>query len=1453
MILNVSDLKSNRNRANNAVLVAFGPPECDRQTLTRKLVSIIDQKEDTAVPKNEELEMTDKNMIENEEDPETDFDLTNLNVKVKYINVISESHTKSDISCYSETSTNLNSKNNFSSAYLLRKLNQHKEHITKKIDSSNSADSKSTNTHSTSIINASKKESEENDFDDDISDIIKELNLQHVISKKEDNSEEIVANCSEINVNPFKNLEGSRSVFVDKLVSPILMVHTKNNHKIQPYTNLRDVPFGNEIKVVLANISIKEPTRIQSVSWNTILRGHSVFMIGSLGSGKTIGYLPSVCRLVSYYHTNKDTVGPSCIIVCGTAQSISEVEKLSKMLLGLEEKVLACYVGMDELNLTMSLLNGCDLLICMPSFLARLLHNKDFGIDLRSLRTFVIDDCERIFDVYAKEIKFITYSIKEMQKYRANKEIKVQFVAASRLWSDYLSTLAKMAPDSVICIGAFQECIIYSKTNTTVSFVKNNNKINEALAFVQSVDGPKKTVIVCRYDEEVKCLESYLTHNKYIVFACDNTMTVQDLYNINISWGNYQEPIIGPVLICCDENLSHMNVTDAHYLLHYSLPSLFSTFCKRFSVLNDYYPSIFKSDTENVKIKILLDERNVEQLPKILNFVKRCTSNVPDLLDEVVKEVLAQKDLLKARKFVPLCDSFLALGSCPDFWNCQERHAVFKDYDTPKEWLPREGEVRFKILHYHTAVSFSARLLSNTVNGETRNYPTFTTMPLKMGMYFSKENNKKLHGIPKVGDVCAVAIKQNSFVRCQVLKILNYYQSGKPNYVLVKLIDEEKLEKTRDIYLYHLPDNLRNIETHVVNIRLSSVRPIDRDVTFSEIVKNHLKKLCDENEQLLMRGQIALTVGNSIFVETLEVCQDLCSFSEIVVRHNLKQELLKGHAEVNDEHIAVLKEHCKELNLIISSETVLDEVIENVVTSTLPQGDWAYLDSEELSSVYLSYAENPDKFFLRHSKYETCMSSLIKDIEKQIRDNPIPVTEIKKGDIVLAKCPDDDKYERARIDNIIDDENIECFFVDQGDWDKVPKKDLLSITDSIIQQLPYQAIECRLAGIKPAGSEWTEYSNNWFSDNCFEDNSGTIKQLFVKYYTKDVAEYTGGHKYGVAIIDTNTDKDIVVNLMLVDLNLAQVNEKEIDYFNAMTTICNKGDGDDLVEEKGSSDDSITHGESKTDDVQSEQVREMPTRKSKFDFDVDDDDTPEYDFEMNVDNDMLGLFKTSVPNWLAKEVKVNFPSIVTGEGKIIRTGVDELGITPRSGVKITDITNYMQTINEKLDTSLENNGNKTQVSIKELNANESQLRKPNLFWRQTKTSLSVKIMLIGVETYDLEIKDKLIKFFATHNDTDYGFEIELYGVVDTKTASHSNKGQYILIKMSKLLMRNWLALTKDSDVKKWIVYDVDSIDALSDEEETKDDTLKEVIKKMHERDESESEDDDFRDDTILPYS
>ncbi|XP_027564188.1 tudor and KH domain-containing protein isoform X2 [Neopelma chrysocephalum] len=74
---------------------------------------------------------------------------------------------------------------------------------------------------------------------------------------------------------------------------------------------------------------------------------------------------------------------------------------------------------------------------------------------------------------------------------------------------------------------------------------------------------------------------------------------------------------------------------------------------------------------------------------------------------------------------------------------------------------------------------------------------------------------------------------------------------------------------------------------------------------------------------------------------------------------------------------------------------------------------------------------------------------------------------VSPGDIVAAPYPGDGQWYRARVLALLDNGHWDLYYVDFGDNGEAPQEALRTLRGDFLS-LPFQAIECSLAGIRPS-------------------------------------------------------------------------------------------------------------------------------------------------------------------------------------------------------------------------------------------------------------------------------------------------------------------------------------------------------------------------------------------------
>ncbi|XP_051530269.1 tudor and KH domain-containing protein isoform X3 [Myxocyprinus asiaticus] len=171
----------------------------------------------------------------------------------------------------------------------------------------------------------------------------------------------------------------------------------------------------------------------------------------------------------------------------------------------------------------------------------------------------------------------------------------------------------------------------------------------------------------------------------------------------------------------------------------------------------------------------------------------------------------------------------------------------------------------------------------------------------------------------------------------------------------------------------------------------------------------------------------------------------------------------------------------------------------------IPSPDLSFQPDEHLE-VYVSASENPQHFWiqilgvrsLQLDKLTAEMSCFYNsDASQEHRVETIIV-----GDIVAASYRDHGTWNRARVLGILGSNLVDLYYVDFGDNGELPREHLRSMRSDFLS-LPFQAIECSLAGVRPAGEVWTEAALDDFERMTY---CAEWKPLLAKLYSYSHSE-----------------------------------------------------------------------------------------------------------------------------------------------------------------------------------------------------------------------------------------------------------------------------------------------------------------------------------------------------------
>ncbi|XP_053134509.1 tudor and KH domain-containing protein isoform X2 [Hemicordylus capensis] len=141
----------------------------------------------------------------------------------------------------------------------------------------------------------------------------------------------------------------------------------------------------------------------------------------------------------------------------------------------------------------------------------------------------------------------------------------------------------------------------------------------------------------------------------------------------------------------------------------------------------------------------------------------------------------------------------------------------------------------------------------------------------------------------------------------------------------------------------------------------------------------------------------------------------------------------------------------------------------------LPSPDFSFHANEYLE-VFVSATENPNHFWIQIIGSRTLQLDKLTCEMTQYYGSGSCLSDLPSvhvGDIVAAPYPEDCSWYRATILGPLENGNLDLYYVDFGDNGAMPLEKLRPLRSDFLS-LPFQAIQCSLAGIAPAGGHWEE-------------------------------------------------------------------------------------------------------------------------------------------------------------------------------------------------------------------------------------------------------------------------------------------------------------------------------------------------------------------------------------------
>ncbi|VDI17447.1 tudor domain-containing protein 2 [Mytilus galloprovincialis] len=191
--------------------------------------------------------------------------------------------------------------------------------------------------------------------------------------------------------------------------------------------------------------------------------------------------------------------------------------------------------------------------------------------------------------------------------------------------------------------------------------------------------------------------------------------------------------------------------------------------------------------------------------------------------------------------------------------------------------------------------------------------------------------------------------------------------------------------------------------------------------------------------------------------------------------------------------------------------------------------------------VYVSAVANPGLFWVQILSSMSVELDNLVDRITSFYTSEMPqgydVSNPKTGDLVAAPFENDTSWYRAKVMGV-EGETLDLLYVDYGDSGYLPYNKVRRLR-SEFEALPFQAIECNLAHVKPVGDTWSEDSIEVFDELTY---AAKWKVLMAKKI--DHHQSSMGIVPVLELMDTNTDQDVNIAQEMVKRGYAMWDESD---------------------------------------------------------------------------------------------------------------------------------------------------------------------------------------------------------------------------------------------------------------------------------------------------------------------
>ncbi|KAF0990620.1 hypothetical protein HZS_411, partial [Henneguya salminicola] len=797
--------------------------------------------------------------------------------------------------------------------------------------------------------------------------------------------------------------------------------------------NFEELNLPESLIYSLKTMGINSPSITLQYSWFS-MNSSSCTVISPHKSGLTFSALFSaIYRYFDILSNHRSSSNPIILIICnGWVNVESCINMLQSILYRIKKiKILSLYGAIKNKAKILQLLSGCDIIVStLPSLIVA--HSKKFII-LNDIKNIIIDDAYEIIEKYSSKINFIA-------KLFQNIEFKL---ILSHYWSENLLKL-KSKNDHLIIIDPI-EVASFKKINFIVKMCYNSQKDIYLQQYLNN-NCSHKTIICVESAldaDEITQILSKLNFHPIKITEWQSPSELSDIINI---WSKCNRSLF----VASENVISRLNITDADCIIHYGVPLSKDSFRRRITCM---ISSILMD--QKVCCTLIVSEEDIKHLLCLINLFQIMAGSKDFIDNDILNRALISRDL----EFMSeLCPSIKLFGFCQNYYNCKKCHTINWELSSLSHW-PSSGFLKLKVINIQSATHFWCRVISHTdIVGDTTTTvkcdDSFALLSTDFQFAMTKSNKLSTVSINHkfIQDKTLIAYKDNDgiFHRIYITSIIEYdIKIPRPSKFTAFCIDLGcSINVTYD-NLYEIPsEKYKKIKPLVAEIIFVGLKPKHKEIIWQP---ECTKLICDSINNAIIEVSVIASSANTMWVNQVLIYDVLPSISQKSILFSLKRVLLDNeYASSNHQH---------ELSLINRNP-----IVKTCNEQKLDQFQLNSFQTIDLNTTYDIFVLNfDDSGFLYITLYESQHKlQLMDEIIMNNIDQFSTFTPIIGSQQICLSCYISKWYRTLIVGET--DTQYSAYLVDIGQIILQPKDSLRTISDELINFMPYQAIKCQLYG-----------------------------------------------------------------------------------------------------------------------------------------------------------------------------------------------------------------------------------------------------------------------------------------------------------------------------------------------------------------------------------------------------